>query len=177
MDTKKLTQLAMARRKLDAQVKERSEELSEELKPLKEKIGKVDQVLAKVINKSGEEGTLKNFTLPDKSTVYASEVEKYSTRDRTELDQWVLEPLTLYLDIESDLLGDEAAEALADLVKALNEVQDRMGIFSNTIVKDSAIRFRKDTGASEIEGDLKGGKLPGGVRVYKEAKVNFRKGS
>lgn len=177
MDTKRLIELAVARKKLDAKVKADEAALKEKLKPLKAKRDQVDEVLGKIINKSGEKGCMKSFKLPDDSIVYASEVDKYSTKDRNELDAWVLQPLALYLELEADALGDEADAALEDLVQAINDVHNRMGIFSNTVVKDSAIAYRKDTGASDVEGDLTGGKLPGGIGMYKERKVNFRKGS
>lgn len=184
MKTEDLIKLAVARRKIDTKVKAVEASTKAKTGPYKAKLNQIDEKLIKYVNKTGKEGTLQSFKLPDDSTVYASESDKYSTKDRTELDAWVLEPLHQTIaGLEQDLAEEEDAdlqEVLGDELNAalqmLHKIHNRMGIFSNTIVKDSAIAFRKDTGATDIEGSLKGGKLPGGVRMFKQPILNFRKG-
>lgn len=188
MNTEGLVKLATVRRQIDSKIKTETAALGEKLGPAKAKLKQIDEKLVKYVNKTGKEGTLKSFKLPDDSSVFASESDKYSIKDRPEVDAWVLEKLEDKIArlkaeyvLEGGPEGDEdVRELIGDDLEELQEIHasiaNRLGIFSNTIVKDAAIAHRKDTGATDVEGSLKGGKLPGGIRMFKQMTVNYRKG-
>jgi len=96
-------------------------------------------------------------------TVYASETPKYKlpSEGRDAFVEWVL-------------ADDEAEQQIDPEHKQL--IRDRIEIFGNTLKKDPIDDYRLETGAESIgkEG-IKGGKLPAGIQLHVEKKVNFRK--
>ena len=162
METKDMRRLVAARMKIDADIKVQEAALKEKLAPLKAKRDKIEEKLGEVINKSGAEGCMKSTNMLG-YTVYASETPKYKlpSEGRDAFVEWVL-------------ADDEAEQQIDPEHKQL--IRDRIEIFGNTLKKDPIDDYRLETGAESIgkEG-IKGGKLPAGIQLHVEKKVNFRK--
>jgi uncharacterized membrane protein YheB (UPF0754 family) len=167
MKVESITKLVNQRTKDLARIAELQATIAEEVKVRKERVAKIEARLSSVINKSGDEGTMQNLKAGD-VMVYASESDKYSIPkdSRGELNDWVLEGLQEVAAENPDYV---------ELEDVISEIYDRLEIFTNKVNKDPIVEFRKKTGGKEVEGDLRGGKLPGGVKYYLEQKVNFRK--
>ena len=149
METKDMKRLVAARMKIDADIKAQEAALKEKLAPLKAKRDKIEAKLGEVINKSGADGSMQSVNVLG-YTVYASETPKYK-------------------------LPSEGRDAFVEWVLA-EDSENRIEIFGNTLKKDPIDDYRLETGAESIgkEG-IKGGKLPAGIQLHVEKKVNFRK--
>lgn len=147
MDIETLNKLGLWRCKLQGEIDEAKAQLKEDIKDKEAKLKKIEEKLMPVINQTGGKGTTKNHKLPNGYIMYASESDKYRCEDRDSLHEWIMK-----------------------------EPESRLGIFTNAVTKDEVEYWRRETGATDLDGKLDGGKLPAGVGLHVVKKVNFRKG-
>lgn len=147
MDKVKLEKLCMWRVKIEDEIAELEASIADQVTERQVKLNKINEALAPVINQSDAEGTKRNHRLKSGPILYSQEKLKYRVKDREEFNKFVLE-----------------------------DPEKRIHLFKGELEEDKVNDYRKDTGASDVEGKIHGGKLPTGSGLHIVKQIITRRG-